>query len=299
MAAVKLDDLRALVRGSVVGPDDDGYEEARVVYNAMIDRRPAAVVRAANAGDVMAAVDFARENGLDLAVRGGGHSVPGFGTAGAVSFQAARLNAEQAEHKATYDGGARAWQEGTSLQADTIIVDEGAHQIRAAGNVMSRFTERPSPRDPTGRPVATSVTARRLTVDDAKGTALYEEDARLVRPDATLTGSTITLETRAAGKRRELQRVLANGSVSARHAGAFATASAAEYLPDRQTLELTDENGLAEVVDSATGRSMKGRSLTYDLAGDRVLTEAAAGARTWITLTPGGTRAVEPPPSRH
>jgi len=227
-------------------------------------------------------------------------NVPGFGTAGAVSFQAARLTAEQTEHKATYEGGARAWQEGSSLQADTIIVDQDAHQIRAAGNVMSRFTERPSPRDPTGRPVATSVTARRLTVDDTKGTALYEEDARLVRPDATLTGSTITLETRAAGKRRELQRVLANGSVSARHAGAFATASAAEYLPDRQTLELTDENGLAEVVDSATGRSMKGRSLTYDLAGDRVLTEAAAGARTWITMTPqGGTKPVEPPPSRH
>ena len=80
MVTAKLDDLRALVRGSVIGPDDDGYEEARVVYNAMIDRRPAAVVRVANAGDVMAAVDFARENGLDLSVRGGGHSVPGFGT---------------------------------------------------------------------------------------------------------------------------------------------------------------------------------------------------------------------------
>jgi FAD/FMN-containing dehydrogenase len=57
----------------VIGPDEEGYEEARQVYNAMIDRRPGVVVRPANAGDVMAAVDFARENGLDLAVRGGSH----------------------------------------------------------------------------------------------------------------------------------------------------------------------------------------------------------------------------------
>ena len=80
MGALAIDELRAQVRGEVIGPDDDRYEEARHVYNAMIDRRPAVVVRAANVGDVMAAVNFAREGGVDLAIRGGGHSVPGFGT---------------------------------------------------------------------------------------------------------------------------------------------------------------------------------------------------------------------------
>ena len=80
MAGISVDQLREQVRGDVIAPGDGGYEDARTVYNAMIDRRPDVVVRAANAGDVIAAVNLARENGLDLAVRGGGHSVPGFGT---------------------------------------------------------------------------------------------------------------------------------------------------------------------------------------------------------------------------
>jgi FAD/FMN-containing dehydrogenase len=72
--------LRERVRGAVIAETDDGYDEARAVYNAMIDRRPLAVIRAVDAGDVIATVNAARENGLDLAVRGGGHGVPGFGT---------------------------------------------------------------------------------------------------------------------------------------------------------------------------------------------------------------------------
>ncbi|MFE2478250.1 FAD-binding protein [Streptomyces sp. NPDC059389] len=80
MGKLSIEQLREGVRGAVTTPDDDGYDRARTVHNAMIDKRPTAVVHCANAGDVMATVGFARENGLDLAVRGGGHSVPGFGT---------------------------------------------------------------------------------------------------------------------------------------------------------------------------------------------------------------------------
>jgi FAD/FMN-containing dehydrogenase len=72
--------LRSQVAGEVVAPGDADYEDARRVYNGMIDRRPAAVVCCHGAGDVAAAVRLAAQEGLDLSVRGGGHSAPGFGT---------------------------------------------------------------------------------------------------------------------------------------------------------------------------------------------------------------------------
>ncbi len=74
-------ELQGRVRGDVIGPDDARYEDARRVYNAMIDKRPAAVVRCTGVADVIAAVRAARATGLPISVRGGGHSVPGFGTA--------------------------------------------------------------------------------------------------------------------------------------------------------------------------------------------------------------------------
>jgi FAD/FMN-containing dehydrogenase len=69
--------LQGAVRGKVLLPGDESYDEARRVFNAMIDRRPAAIVRCAAADDVVVAVNHARTHGLPLSVRGGGHSVAG------------------------------------------------------------------------------------------------------------------------------------------------------------------------------------------------------------------------------
>jgi FAD/FMN-containing dehydrogenase len=66
-------------RGIVVTPEDPGYDEARSVYNRMIDRRPRLIARCRNVADVMSAVNFAREHHLPPAIRGGGHNVAGFG----------------------------------------------------------------------------------------------------------------------------------------------------------------------------------------------------------------------------
>ena len=74
-----IDKLKESIRGELVAPNDEGYESARKVYNAMIDKRPQLIVRCSDVADVMAAVNSARENGWLLAVRGGGHNGAGLG----------------------------------------------------------------------------------------------------------------------------------------------------------------------------------------------------------------------------
>ena len=72
-----LDSLRGQLRGALCYPGEPGYDQARTIWNAMIDRHPAAVVRAAGAADVMRTVNVAREHGLLLSIRGGGHNIAG------------------------------------------------------------------------------------------------------------------------------------------------------------------------------------------------------------------------------
>jgi FAD/FMN-containing dehydrogenase len=102
--------LRATIRGEVLRPGEDGYDAARAVWNAMIDRRPAVIVRAKDEADVAAAVTFARSSGLPVSIRGGGHNVAGHAVGdGAVMVDLSgmrQVNVDPDRRRAFVAGGA-------------------------------------------------------------------------------------------------------------------------------------------------------------------------------------------------
>jgi FAD/FMN-containing dehydrogenase len=104
-------DLTAALRGAVLQPHDAGYSEARALWNGMIDRRPAVIVQPVDAADVIAAVSYARNRGLPLSVRGGGHNVAGMALAdGGVTIDLARMRGVEVDpdrRVARAQGGAR------------------------------------------------------------------------------------------------------------------------------------------------------------------------------------------------
>jgi FAD/FMN-containing dehydrogenase len=113
LGTADIDGLRSALRGELIGGDHAGYDTARRVWNGNVDRRPALILRATGAADVQQAVNFARTNRLALALRGGGHSAPGYGT---------------------NDGGLV-----LDLSAmKGIRVDPGARTVRAEGGVLWR-----------------------------------------------------------------------------------------------------------------------------------------------------------------
>ncbi|WP_431955751.1 FAD-binding oxidoreductase [Nocardia lijiangensis] len=103
-------DLRHQFAGSVLTPDDPGYDAARAIFNAMIDRRPALIAQCTNTADVRAALAFADRTGLEVAVRGGGHSVAGASlTEGGLVVDLRRMNSitiDSDARTAVVEGGA-------------------------------------------------------------------------------------------------------------------------------------------------------------------------------------------------
>jgi FAD/FMN-containing dehydrogenase len=77
MDTAPAENLRARVRGQLLMPVDEGYDAARKIFNAMIDKHPAMILRCAGAADVIAAISFAQEHNLLVSIRSGGHGIAG------------------------------------------------------------------------------------------------------------------------------------------------------------------------------------------------------------------------------
>ena len=105
-----IDTFKAALKGQLLQPDDAGYDEARQIWNAMIDKRPAMIVHCAGAADVRASVAFARDHGVALAVRGGGHNIGGNALCDdglVIDLSAMRsVHIDQAARRAYVQGGA-------------------------------------------------------------------------------------------------------------------------------------------------------------------------------------------------
>ncbi len=132
LTETSLGELRDAFRGVLLRPEDDGYEHARQVWNAMVDRRPALIARCSGAADVAAAVRFARRTGLEIAVRGGGHSVAGHGvTEGGLLIDLSPMNGVRVDP----DAG-RAWVAG-GAQLGQLDHEARLHGLATTAGMIS------------------------------------------------------------------------------------------------------------------------------------------------------------------
>jgi FAD/FMN-containing dehydrogenase len=169
--------LRTVFDGRVLAPGDDGYDEARTVFYGGIDRRPALIVRVQNATDVSRAVSLARESGLELAVRSGGHSPAGHGVSdGGIVIDVSDMKALE------LDVGRRtAWAE-TGLTAGEYTSAMGARGLATgfgdAGSVgIGGIT--------LAGGIGYLVRKHGLTIDNLLAAEIVTADGQLVRADAT------------------------------------------------------------------------------------------------------------------
>jgi hypothetical protein len=173
---VAVAELRSAIHGRVIAPDDPGYDEARAVFVGGIDRRPAVIIRVADAADVATVIAFARDTGLELAVRSGGHSGVGHGvTEGGIVIDLSDMKALDIDV-----AGRSAWAE-TGLTAAEYSAAVGAHGLATGfgdtGSVgIGGIT--------LGGGVGYLVRKHGLTIDDLLAADVVTADGELLRVDA-------------------------------------------------------------------------------------------------------------------
>jgi FAD/FMN-containing dehydrogenase len=175
-ATISIPQLRAALNGRAITPEDDGYDDARTVFYGGFDRHPAAIVRAKDATDVSHVVSLARESGLELAVRSGGHSVAGHSTTdGGIVLDLSEMKHLEidVEHRT-------AWAE-TGLTAGEYTAATGAHGLATGfgdtGSVgIGGIT--------LGGGVGYLVRKHGLTIDDLLAAEVVSASGELLRVDA-------------------------------------------------------------------------------------------------------------------
>ncbi len=173
---ISIPELRAVLNGRVIAPDNAGYDLARTVFYGGFDRRPAVIVRPSDAADVSYVVSLARETGLELAVRSGGHSLAGHSVSqGGIVLDLSNMRALHIDAKRRI-----AWAE-TGLTAGDYTNAAGAYGLATGfgdtGSVgIGGIT--------LGGGVGFLVRKHGLTIDDLLAADIVTADGQLVRADA-------------------------------------------------------------------------------------------------------------------
>ena len=205
-----------------------------------------------------------------------------------IFFQAHRLTLEEGGDLARYAGSVRGWQGDDSLQAEEVILRFADRRMKAYRNVLCRFVSGQTGAAPaTTAPSPTLIVAAAMEYGESEGVIHFRDTVKMTRADSTIASERmhVTLSDPAEGRRR-VTRILSEGDVHFTHLANTGTADRLVYFPDQDLAEMQTDAGLAEVVDRATARTLRGKTLQFDLKGNRVLTETSDGGRTWITLDP-------------
>jgi hypothetical protein len=175
-ATISIPQLSATLNGRVIAPDDAGYDEARTVFYGWVDRRPAVIVRVADEADVSHVVSLARETGLELAIRSGGHSLAGHGVSnGGIVLDLSDMKALDIDAERH-----TAWAQ-TGLTAGEYTIAAGAYGLATGfgdtGSVgIGGLT--------LGGGVGYLVRKYGLTIDDLLAAEIVTADGQLLRVDA-------------------------------------------------------------------------------------------------------------------
>jgi FAD/FMN-containing dehydrogenase len=171
----RISDLRAELNGSVIAPDDPGYDDARGVFFTGFDRRPAAMVRVADASDISRVVKLAREIGAELAVRSGGHSPAGYGTSeGGIVLDLAAMNSVEVDVDRR-----TAWAQ-TGAKAGEYTKTTGEHGLATGlGDTASVGVGGIT----LGGGIGFLVRRNGLTIDDVLGAEVVTADGELLEVD--------------------------------------------------------------------------------------------------------------------